>query len=63
MEGNTVLHQLMSVRMESNMNGITKNDAFYQETKQRAEDYSDKLDALQLPKETKLLLGNPRFKK
>ena len=43
MEGNTVLHQLMSVRMESNMNGITENDAFYQETKQRTGEYSDKL--------------------
>lgn len=56
MEGNTVLHRLMSVRMESNMNGITKNDAFYRETKQRTEEYSDKLDFLQLPKETKLLI-------
>ena len=32
MEGNTVLHQLMSVRMEGIMSGITENDAFYQET-------------------------------
>lgn len=56
MEGNTVLHQLMSVRMEGVMNGITENDAFYQETKQRAGEYSDKLDALHLPKETKLLI-------
>lgn len=38
MEGNTVLHQLMSVRMENVMNGITENDAFYQKTKQRAPD-------------------------
>ena len=38
------------------MNGITENHAFYQETKQRAEEYSDKLDALRLPKETKLLI-------
>lgn len=38
------------------MNGITENDAFYQETKQWAGEYSDKLDALHLPKETKLLL-------
>lgn len=63
MEGNTVLHQLMSVRIESVMNEITENDAFYQKTKQRAEEYSDKLDALKLPKEAKLLLGGPHFKK
>ena len=49
--------------VESVMNGITENDTFYQETKQRAGEYSDKLDALHLLKETKLLLGNPQFKK
>lgn len=53
----------MSVRIESVMNEITENDAFYQKTKLRAEEYSDKLDALKLPKEAKLLLGDPRFKK
>lgn len=56
MEGNTVLHQLMAVRMENIMSGITESDVFYQETKQRAGEYSDKLDALQLPRETKLLI-------
>ncbi len=30
MEGNTVLHHLMSVRMEGIMSGITENDAFCQ---------------------------------
>lgn len=33
MERNTMLHQLMSVRMDGVMNGITENDAFYQKTK------------------------------
>lgn len=56
MEGNTVLHQLMAVRMENAMSRITENDAFYQETKLRAGEYSDKLDALDLPQETKLLI-------
>lgn len=49
----------MSVRIEGVMNEIAKNDAFYQETKQCAGEYSDKLDALQLPKKAKLLIDMP----
>ncbi len=36
MEGNTVLHQLMAVRMENAMGMITEGDALYQKTKQKA---------------------------
>ena len=42
--------------MENVMSGITESDALYQETKQRVGEYSDKLEALQLPRETKLLI-------
>ncbi len=56
MEGNTVLHQLMAVRIENAMGGITEGDALYQETKEKAREYSDKLDALGLPDGTKLLI-------
>ncbi len=54
MEGNTVLHQLMAVWMENAMGGITEGDALYQETKQKAGEYSNKLDALGLPDGAKL---------
>ena len=60
MEGNTVLHQLMAVWMENVMRGITEIDTLYQETKQRSGEYSYKLEALQLPRETKLFLSNNR---
>ncbi len=56
MEGNTVLHQLMAVRIENAMGMITEGDALYQETKQKAGEYSDKLDTLGLPDGTKLLI-------
>lgn len=56
MEGNAVLHQLMAVRMENVMRGITEIDTLYQKTKQRFREYSYKLDALQLPRETRLLI-------
>lgn len=56
MEGNTVQQQLTTVRMESIMNRIVESDALYQKTKHKAGEYSDRLDALHLPKETKLLI-------
>ena len=56
MERNTGLHQLMAVRMENVMSGITERDTLYRETKQKAGEYLDKLDALQLPKEMRLLI-------
>ena len=39
MEGNIVLYQLMVVRMENVMSGITESNAFYQETKQKTGKY------------------------
>ena len=42
--------------MNSVMNEITNNDMEYQEIIRKSDVYSDKLDALQLPKETQLLI-------
>ena len=46
----------MGLRMESVMNEITSNDVEYQEIIRNSNVYSDKLEALQLPKETRLLI-------
>ncbi len=53
---NTILNQLMGLRMNSVMNEITNNDMDYQEIVRQSDIYSDKLEALQLPKETRLLI-------
>ena len=53
---NTISDQLMGLRMNSVMNEITNSDMEYQEIIRKSDIYSDKLDALQLPKETRLLI-------
>ena len=53
---NTVLNQLMGLRMNSIMNEITNSDMEYQEIIRKSDIYSDKLEALQLPEETRLLI-------
>lgn len=53
---NSVLNQLMGLRMNSVINEITNNDMEYQEIIRKSDVYSNKLDALQLPKETRLLI-------
>lgn len=53
---NTVLNQLMGLRMNSVMNEITNSDMEYQEIIRKSDIYSDKLEALQLPEETRLLI-------
>lgn len=55
---NTILNQLMGLRMESVMNEITSNDVEYQEIIRKSNVYSNKLEALQLPKETRLLIDH-----
>lgn len=52
----TILDQLMGLRMNSVMNEITNSDMEYQEIIRRSDIYSNKLEALQLPKETRLLI-------
>ena len=52
----TILDQLMGLRMNSVMNEITNSDMEYQEIIRKSDIYSNKLEALQLPKETRLLI-------
>ena len=53
---NTILYQLMGLRMNSVMNEITNSDMQYQEILRKSDIYSDELEALHLPKETRLLI-------
>lgn len=46
----------MGLRMNSVMNEITNSDMEYQEIIRKSDIYSGKLEALQLPKETRLLI-------
>lgn len=56
MKTNTILQQLMGLRMNSIMNEITSNDMEYQDILRQSDVYSDKLEALNLPRETRLLI-------
>lgn len=56
MEKESALHELMGIRMNGIMNGITNNDSEYQEIIRKSDNYSNKLDSLHLPKETRLLI-------
>lgn len=56
MEKESALHQLMTIRMNGIMNGITNSDGEYQEIIQKSDKYSGKLDKLNLPKEVRLLI-------
>ncbi|MCM1569994.1 MAG: hypothetical protein NC081_11190 [Roseburia sp.] len=56
MQTNTILQQLMDLRMNSIMNGITNNDKEYQDIVRKSDVYFNELEALNLPKETRLLI-------
>ena len=58
MEKESALHELMGVRMNGVMNGITNNDKEYQEIIRKSDNYSNKLETLNLPKETRLLIDH-----
>lgn len=47
----SALYQLMDVRMHSVMNGITNSDGEYQTIIRKSDEYSDRLDELDLSKE------------
>ncbi len=53
-----VLYQLMSIRMNSVMNGITNSDGEYQAIIRKSDEYSDKLDKMDLSKEARLLIDS-----
>ncbi len=49
MDKQSALHQLMGLRMNGVMNGITQQDEDYQALLQAVDGYSGELEALQLP--------------
>ena len=52
------LYQLMGIRMNNVMNGITKSGEEYQEIIWKLSEYSDRLDKMNLPKEVRLLIDS-----
>lgn len=56
MENQSVLYQLMNIRINDIMNGITSNDGEYQQIIRKSDEYFDKLEKMELPKEVRLLI-------
>ena len=56
MEKESALYQLMGVRMNGVMNGITNSDVQYQEIIRKSDEYSGRLEELELPEEVRLLI-------
>lgn len=56
MDKNSILYQLMCIRMNGIMNEITNKDKEYQEIIRNSDEYSSKLDALHLPEEIRILI-------
>lgn len=56
MEKESALYQLMDTRMNGIMNGIVSSDGEYQAIIRRSDEYSGKLDEMELPKEVRLLI-------
>lgn len=50
------LYQLMGIRMNSVMNCITNNDGEYQSIIRKSDEYSDRLNEMNLSKEVRLLI-------
>lgn len=56
MDKKSVLSQLMGMRMNGIMNGITEQDEDYQALLQEVDKYSDLLEALHLPEDAMKLI-------
>lgn len=56
METESALYQLMGIRMNGIMNSITNSDGQYQEIIRRSDEYSGRLEELDLPEEVRLLI-------
>ena len=52
----SALCQLMGVRMNGVMNGITNSDGEYQAILRKSDEYSGRLERMELPKEVRLLI-------
>lgn len=57
MDMDSVLCQLMGIRVNGVLNRIVEADADYQEIVRKSGEYSGRLDALELPEEVRLLIG------
>ena len=55
-EKDSALYQLMGVRMKGVMNGITNSDGEYQAILRKSDEYSGRLERMELPKEVRLLI-------
>ena len=56
MDKDSVLYQLMDLRVNTIMNSIVKTDEDYQEILRKSDVYSGQLEAMELPKEVRLLI-------
>jgi len=56
METESALYQLMGIRMNTIMNGITNSDGEYQSIIRKSDEYSGRLDEMGLSKEIRLLI-------
>lgn len=56
MDKNSTLYQLMGIRMNGIMNGITEQDEDYQALLRVVDEYSGRLEAMHLPEETLKLI-------
>lgn len=56
MDKDSVMYQLMDLRVNTTMNSIVRADEDYQEILRRSDEYSGRLDAMDLPKETMQLI-------
>ena len=56
MDKDSVMYQLMDLRVNTIMNSIVAADKDYQEILRKSDEYSGRLDAMGLPRETRLLI-------
>lgn len=56
MDKDSVMYQLMDLRVNTTMNSIVGADEDYQEILRRSDEYSGRLDAMDLPEETMQLI-------
>lgn len=56
MDKDSVMYQLMDLRVNTVLNSIQAADEEYQEILRRSDVYSGQLDAMDLPRETRLLI-------
>ncbi len=56
MDKDSVMYQLMDLRVNTTMNSIVGADEDYQEILRRSDEYSGRLDAMGLPEETMQLI-------